>query len=149
MRVGLIASSGGHLDQLYALHEAWSGADRFWVTFPTSDAEERLAGERWYPARHPTTQHVPNLVRNLALARRVLDAERPDVLVSSGAAVAVPFFLLGKRRGIRLIFVEVIDRIDTPSRTGRVLAPLCDAVVLQWEAQRAHYPRGVVLGTVW
>lgn len=149
MRLGLIASSGGHLEQLWALGDWWSAHDRFWVTFPSEDARERLAGERVYPAYHPTTRNVPNLLRNLSLARRILDAERPDVIVSTGAAVAVPFFLVGRWLGCRLVWIEVIDRVDSPSWTGRVLGPFADAVALQWEAQRRHYPNGVVIGSVW
>lgn len=149
MRIGLIGSSGGHLDHLWALSSWWSGHDRFWVTFDTPDAVERLREERWYAAYHPTTRHLGNLVRNARLARRVLAAERPDVLISTGAGVAAPFFAVGKGMGARLVWMEVIDRIDRPSLTGRLVAPLADLVALQWEEQRRAYPRGVVLGPLW
>lgn len=149
MRVGLIGSSGGHLDQLLALRSFWGAHDRFWVTFDTPDAAERLAGERVITAHHPTTRNLPNLGRNLALALRVLRRERPDLLLSTGAGVAVPFFAAGRALGIRLVFMEVIDRIEGPSLTGRLVAPWADAVLLQWEEQRRFYPRGVVVGPVW
>lgn len=149
MRVGLIGSSGGHLDQLLALRSFWAAHERFWVTFDTPDARERLRGERVIPAHHPTTRDLPNLARNLGLAARVLRRERPDLLISNGAGVAVPFFAVGRLLGIRLVFMEVIDRIDAPSLTGRLVAPWSDAVLLQWEEQRRFYPRGVVVGPVW
>jgi len=149
MRVGLIGSSGGHLDQLLALRSFWERHERFWVTFDTPDAAERLRGERVIAAHHPTTRNLPNLARNLGLAARVLPRERPDLLLSTGAGVAVPFFAVGRALGIRLVWMEVIDRVDSPSLTGRLVAPWADAVLLQWEEQRRFYPRGVVVGPVW
>ena len=41
----------------------------------------QLAGERVIVGHSPTTRNVPNLVRNFALAARVIREERPDVIV--------------------------------------------------------------------
>jgi beta-1,4-N-acetylglucosaminyltransferase len=148
MKIGLIGSSGGHLTHLHWMAPWWRGHDRFWVTFPTPDAQARLAGERVYWAHHPTNRNLANLGRNLLLARQVLRDERPDLLVSTGAGVALPFLGLGGALGIPCVFVEVYDRIDRPSWTGRLLNGWVDAVVLQWEAQRAFYPDGVLFGPI-
>ena len=84
----------------------------------------------------------------MAMAWKVLRRERPDVLVSNGAGIALPFFWVGRALGIPLVFIEVYDRIDAPSLTGRLLFPICDRVVLQWEEQRAFWSEGHVLGPV-
>lgn len=148
MKVGLVCSSGGHLTQLWWLRDFWGANDRFWVTFDTPDATARLAQERVIWAAHPTNRSARNLLRNARLAWTVLRAERPDVLVSTGAGVAVPFFVVGRLLGIPLVFIEVYDRIERPSLTARLVRPLVDRMVLQWEAQRAFFPEGVVLGPV-
>lgn len=67
----------------------------------------------------PTNRNIKNLIRNTFLAIRVLKKEKPDLIISSGAAVAVPFFYLGKMMGAKLIYIEVFDRIDKPTMTGR------------------------------
>ena len=41
------------------------------------------------------------------------------------AAVAVPFFYLGKLFGAKLIYVEVFDRIDKPTMWGRSHSLYC------------------------
>jgi UDP-N-acetylglucosamine:LPS N-acetylglucosamine transferase len=146
LQVGLICSSGGHLTQLLALRPWWEKHDRFWVCFDTPDARDRLAGERVWHAWHPTNRNPANLLRNLRLALRVLAAEEPDLLVSDGAGVALPFFALGRAAGVPLVWLEVYDRVDRPSLTGRLVRPWADLVVLQWEEQRAAYPEGVVVG---
>ena len=55
---------------------------------------------------------------------------------------------VAKARGIRSVFVEVYDRIDSRSLTGRLVAPFADAIVLQRQEQLKLYPRGRVLGPV-
>ena len=148
MRIALVCSTGGHLAQVMWLKPWWERHDRFFVTFDKPDARELLGGERVYWAAHPTTRNLPNLARNTLLARRLFDEEHPDLVFSNGAGLALPFFWLAKTRGIPTIFQEVYDRIDTPSLTGRLVAPFASTVLLQWEAQKRHYPDGVVLGAI-
>jgi hypothetical protein len=44
------------------------------------------------------------------------------------------------------VYVEVYDRIDVPTLTGRLCYPLASRFLLQWEAQKRFYPRGEVIG---
>jgi UDP-N-acetylglucosamine:LPS N-acetylglucosamine transferase len=148
MKVALVCSSGGHLAQLYRLEPWWREHDRVWITFDTADATSLLAGERVVWAHHPTTRNLPNAWRNLWLARRVLRAERPDVVVSDGAGIAVPFFLAARALGIRTVFVEVVDRIDTRTVTGSLVYPLTDLFMAQWADQVRLYPRAVEIGAL-
>jgi len=145
-RIALVGSSGGHLAHLLALRPFWERHDRFWVTFRTEDAISLLAGESVYWCHHPTNRNARNLVRNTRLAFSVLRRERPALIISSGAAVAVPFFWFGRLGGARTAFIEVIDRIDSGTLTGRLVRPVSTVVLLQWEEQRASYPRGTLVG---
>jgi hypothetical protein len=144
-RLLLVASGGGHLGQFRPLAPWWSQHDRAWVTFDVPSAGA-LAGERVIYAHHPTTRNIPNLVRNVLLAWRVLRTERPDVVVSTGAGVALPFFLVARLLGIPRVFIEVYDRIDSRSLSGRLCRPLSDLFLLQWERQRELYGGGTVIG---
>ena len=146
MRALLVCSSGGHLIQLHNLRPWWEGHERMWVTFKKLDSSSLLAGERVAWAHHPTTRNLRNLVRNLRLAWRLLRSFRPDVVVSSGAGVAFPFFLVARLLRIKTVYIEVYDRLDSATLTGRLCYPLSDLFLLQWEEQMALYPRGRVLG---
>jgi UDP-N-acetylglucosamine:LPS N-acetylglucosamine transferase len=148
VKIMMVCSSGGHLAQLHRLRDWWSAHQRIWVTFDTLDAVSLLEGERTVWAHHPTTRNLPNAVRNMALAWRALRSERPDVVVSSGAGVAVPFFVAAKLLGIRTVFVEVYDRLDTRTMTGRLVYPLADLFCVQWEEQRRLYPRARLIGSL-
>lgn len=145
-RVLIVCSTGGHLAQMWRLKPWWEGNERAWVTFDKPDARALLEGERVYWAHHPTTRNIPNLVRNALLARRVLALEAPEIVVSSGAGVAVPFFWLSRLKRIATAYYEVYDRIDSPTVTGKLCYPFTDLFALQWDEQLAHYPKGVVVG---
>ena len=147
-RIALVGSSGGHLTHLLALRSVWETTDRFWVTFPTPDAIERLAGERVYWCHHPTNRNLPNLARNTLLASRVLRKERPDLILSSGAAVAAPFAYLGRLQGSRFVFLEVVDRVASATLTGRLVEPAAAFVAVQWPEQARLYRKARVVGRV-
>ena len=148
LRIAFVCSSGGHLIQLHRLEGWWKKHEREWVTFRTPDAVSLLGGERVTWAHHPTTRNIPNLLRNVRLAWRFLRGHHPDVIVSNGAGVAFPFFLLSRLLRMKTVYVEVYDRIDLPTLTGRLCYRLSDLFLLQWEEQRRFYPRGQVIGHV-
>lgn len=144
--IALVCSSGGHLAQLLVLHPWWSKHERFWVTFDTPDALEALSEERAIWCFHPTNRNLWNLLRNTLLAVRVLVRERPALIVSTGAAVAVPFFIVGRILGAKTMYIEVVDRIDTPTLTGRLVRRFANEMVVQWPEQQSLYPGARVVG---
>jgi beta-1,4-N-acetylglucosaminyltransferase len=146
MKLGMVCSSGGHLLLLHLLKDFWSQYDRFWVTFKKEDAVSLLEKEKVYWAFFPTNRNFFNLVRNSFVALKVLFKEKPEVIVSTGAGVAIPFFFLGKLLRKKLVFIEAYERIDNPSLTGRLLYPLSDVFILHWEEQKRFYPKGQILG---
>ena len=128
----LVASSGGHLLQLKQLADLWSREDRGWVTFDRPDARSLLDGEYVQYAHHPTNRDIPNLVRNVGLAVRIIARERPRAIVTTGAGVAVPFCWVGRLLGARVVYVESLTRIGAPSMTARLVAPIAHDVFVQW-----------------
>jgi UDP-N-acetylglucosamine:LPS N-acetylglucosamine transferase len=128
----LVCSSGGHLTQLRLLEPVWRNRRRLWVTLPGEDARSRLSGEQVVFAHGPTTRNVPNLARNLVLAWRVVRRARPRVLLTTGAGVAVPFAWIGKLHGAKVVYVESLTRIERPSLSCRLIAPVASRIYVQW-----------------
>ena len=85
---------------------------------------------------------------NTVRAIRILHREKPDLIVSSGAAPAVPFFYIGKLMKAKTIYIEVFDRIDAPTVTGRMVYPVTDRFVVQWEEMKKVYPKAINLGSI-
>lgn len=148
IKVCLVGSSGGHLTHLYMLKPFWKDKNRFWVTFDKEDARSLLEGEKVYPCYFPTNRSIKALIKNTKIAWDVLHKEKPDLIISCGAAVAVPFFYIGKMMGAKLVYIEVFDRIDKPTMTGKMVYPIVDKFVVQWEEQKKVYPKAVNLGSI-
>lgn len=148
MKVCLVGSSGGHLTHLYMLKPFWENKERFWVTFDKEDARSLLEKEKMYPCYFPTNRNIKNLIRNTGVAWKVLRKEKPDVIISSGAAVAVPFFYLGKLLGAKVIYIEVFDRINKSTLTGKLVYPITDRFIVQWEEMKKVYRKAVNLGSL-
>jgi UDP-N-acetylglucosamine:LPS N-acetylglucosamine transferase len=144
----LACNSGGHLFQLLALREAWGGYRYAWVTDDRSDARSLLAGEEVVFAHWPTTRNLVTLGRNLILAWRVVARLRPRVVLTTGAATAVPFAWIGRLRGARVVYVESVTRIDRPSMSCRLISPIADRVYVQWPELAERVPRARYAGTV-
>ncbi|HET4951686.1 TPA: UDP-N-acetylglucosamine--LPS N-acetylglucosamine transferase, partial [Streptococcus pneumoniae] len=144
----LVGSSGGHLTHLYLLKPFWKDKERFWVTFDKEDTRSILGNETFYPCHYPTNRNLKNLIKNTVLAFNILRKERPDVIISSGAAVAVPFFYLGKLFGAKTVYIEVFDRIDAPTLTGKIVYPVTDKFIVQWEEMKKVYPKAINLGGI-
>ena len=144
----LVCSSGGHLLQLEALRPAWSDFSRVWVTFDKSDARSLLRGERVVFAHGPTNRNVPNLLRNLRLALAVVRRARPRVILTTGAGVAVPFAWVGRLCGARVVYVESFTRIEGPSLSCRMIAPVADRLYVQWPDLLGRLRRSRHVGNV-
>ena len=148
MKICMVGSSGGHLAHLYMLEPFWRDKERFWVTFDKEDARTLLKGEQMYSCYYPTNRSVKALIINTRLAVRILKKEKPDLIISSGAAVAVPFFYIGKLYGSKLVYIEVFDRINKPTLTGKLVYPITNLFIVQWEEMKEIYSKAVNLGSI-
>ena len=102
------------------------------MTFDKSDARSLLADERVHFAHGPTNRSIKNMLRNLVVAWRVVGEVRPKVVVTTGAGVAVPFCWVARLRGAKIVYVESLARIEGPSLTYRLIAPVADRRYVQW-----------------
>lgn len=147
-KICLVGSSGGHLAQLCLLKPILENTEHFWVTFDKEDARSVLKDEKFYKCYYPTNRNIKNLIKNTWLAYRILKKEKPDIIISTGAAVAVPFFYLGKLFKIKTVYIEVFDRYNKPTLTGKIVYPIADKFIVQWETMKEVYPKSINLGSI-
>ncbi|HWN21621.1 MAG TPA: hypothetical protein VNP93_06585 [Gaiellaceae bacterium] len=146
----LVCTAGGHLLQLWSLRDAWQDRTHAWVvaSHEGSDVHSLLEGDRVFFAHSPANRSLKNLVRNLLLARRLLGRLRPRVVLTTGAAVAVPFAWVARLRGIPIVYIESLARAERPSLSCRLVAPVADRVYVQWPELLDALPRAHYAGTV-
>ena len=133
---------------LYMLKPFWEDKERFWVTFDKEDARSLLKGERMYPCYYPSNRSIKALIINTVKALKVVLKERPDLIISTGAAPAIPFFYIGKLFGAKTIYIEVFDRINTATISGKICYFVADRFIVQWEEMKQVYPKAINLGSI-
>ena len=149
IKICVVGSSGGHLTHMMLLKGFWQEHERFFVTFDKPDANSQLKDEKVYHCYFPTNRNIKNLIKNTFLAWKILRKEKPDLILSSGAAVAIPFFFLGKVLfHKKCVYVEVFDRIDKGTLAGKFCYKFADKFFVQWEEQLKVYPKAIYLGSI-
>lgn len=146
IKIGLISSRGGHLFQLYQLKDWWSNYPRFWLTGKGGDTDYLLKNEKVYYGCFPESRNPVNALRNFFLGLRILQKEKPTLLISCGAGIAPPVFLAAKVLGCRLIFIEPYDFVVHPSLSGKLIYILADKFLIQHRIQQKFFPKAEYWG---
>jgi len=125
-RTLLVASTGGHLEQLYRLHTRFVPAlsDVEWVTFDTPQARHLLASERVHYVPLVAPKDLWHTAASLGHAHRILGSGRFDRVISTGAAVAVPFLAVARAKGMEVHYIESAARSMAPSLSGSMVSHL-------------------------
>lgn len=131
MKVCLVCSHGGHFTETLQILDAFEDHDIFFATYYSSRQEDVLAVA---PAHftHNIGYSIWRMFLAFFWAIQVLLREKPDVIVSLGAEIAVPFFYWAKFLRIKTIFIESWCRVEDLSLTGRLVYPVADAFFVQW-----------------
>lgn len=148
----LVASTGGHLEQLIRLRPRLGPlAEKVvWATFDTPQSRTRLAGEDVVLMRYTGPRDYANLTRNLGPAIRALGRNDVGRVISTGAGIALAFIPAARARGIECHFIESAARGLGPSFTGRVLARVPSVRTYTqhraWEGRKWQYVGSVFDG---
>lgn len=121
----LVASTGGHLAQLYRLRRSLrAGPDSLWLTFRSEQSESLLAGERVLYVPYIRPRDLAGVWKNFREMRKVFHEEKFDGAVSTGAALALGVFARAAIHRVPRIYIESVSRVAGPSVTGRLLSAL-------------------------
>jgi len=118
----LVATTGGHLEELRRLVPMLGLRRVEWITHDTDQARSDLAGERVHLVPYVGPRDVRGTLSVIPYVIRVLARGRFDAVVTTGAAVAVPLVLAARVRGIPCHYVESATRTAGPSLTGSMLS---------------------------
>jgi UDP-N-acetylglucosamine--N-acetylmuramyl-(pentapeptide) pyrophosphoryl-undecaprenol N-acetylglucosamine transferase len=122
-RILVVSSGGGHLTEALHLVHSLDDVDQIhWAVPASGQSQTLLAGQSVWPIADVGPRQLGASLRLLPRAHRLLRKLRPTLVVSTGAAPAVPFLLTATLHGIPAHYVESLTRIERPSLTGRILA---------------------------
>lgn len=150
MKICIVSSVGGHLEEMNKLLPIISKYDYFYITFKgigyTKDLRSRL-----YLVTNPDLRNpklgIRAFMENLFQILKILKKERPDVIVTSGAGIAFSVCYLAKLLyRSKIIFVETASRFNRPSLIGKALYPIADLFLVQWRGVLKYYGKKAVYG---
>lgn len=152
-KVVFISSVGGHLTQLLQLEPLFSEYDYHVITEKTDitvDMKEKypmsflVYGARNYPIRY-LFKFSYNIVKSLCLFLKL----RPDVVVTTGVHTAVPMCYIAKLFRKKVVYIESFAKSHSPNLSGRLVYPIADLFIVQWESMKKFYPKAVNGGSIY
>lgn len=149
VKVCFISSAGGHLEQLRQLNGVESAFDSFFVV-PDVAATAQMP-ERTYriPVLDHGARYVPRLFHIALKELMILLKEQPTHIISTGAAPAIPMFIIGKMLGAKTIYIESFARRNELNKTGKLLYGKADLFVVQWPELKEKYPEAIYGGWIY
>lgn len=131
MKICLVCSHGGHLTETMQILEAFEGHRIFFATYHSArDGDVREIAPAYF-----TNNIGTNPLRMLLAcfwALGILLREKPQVVLSLGAEIALPFLYLAKVLRMRTIYIESWCRVEDLSLTGKLVRPITDVFLVQW-----------------
>ena len=73
---------------------------------------------------------------------------RPKYIVTTGTHTAGPICYLGKIFGSKIIYIETMANINRKTQTGKLIYPIADLFIVQWESMLKIYPKAVYGGFI-
>jgi UDP-N-acetylglucosamine:LPS N-acetylglucosamine transferase len=146
VKVCIVSSCGGHLTEVRCLAPAYRPYPHFYVLNDRIELPQDMRGKTWFIAH---SERDWKFVINLFEAVRILRRERPAVVLSAGAGPAVPFAIVGRLFfGCRVIYIETVTRISSPSLTGRIMYWLAHDFYIQWRSLARYFPKARFAGSL-
>lgn len=148
MKLLLVCNPGGHFSTMMGLKNFWSSYSREWVTYPHFDTQILHEQEKVYWVEMQEARMLWKAVRNFGKAFTILQQSKPDLVISTGASLSVPFLIASKLFGIKTVFIESISRSSALSLSGRILYNVVDEFYVQWPECVERYPKAKYKGVV-
>lgn len=151
VKLCFISSSGGHFEQLMMLKPLMGKYSSIIVTEKTKYKSIDVLNKVYYlrQVNRKEKNFIINLVWNSVYSMKVFLKEKPDIIITTGALSVIPFVLISKLFGKKLIFIESFAKIDSPTLTGRLLYRFADEFYVQWESMLKFYPNALYLGSIY
>jgi len=131
MKICLVCSHGGHMTEMMQVLDAFEKHEKILATYH-SKREIKISGVSNVYLTENIGASVPRMLAAFGWALTILLRERPDVIVSMGSEIALPFFYCAWLFRIKTIFIESWCRVDNLSQTGRLVYPVATEFWVQW-----------------
>lgn len=153
-KVIFISSTGGHLNELLQLKPLMKKFNSYIITEKTkSNLSLKDKFDKVYYLTYGTKKNLFtyffkfgfNILKSLFLFIKI----RPKVIITTGTHTAVPMCYIGKMFGSKIIYIETFANSKTKTVAGRLVYPIADTFIVQWESMLELYPKAILGGWIY
>jgi UDP-N-acetylglucosamine--N-acetylmuramyl-(pentapeptide) pyrophosphoryl-undecaprenol N-acetylglucosamine transferase len=119
----MLATTGGHLTQLHTLASRLGASDDdvVWVTHDNEQSRSLLADFDVEFVPYVRVRNVPDVMRCVPHARRLLQQRKITRAISTGSGIALGYLPFLAARGVACHYIESAARVEGPSITGTLM----------------------------
>lgn len=147
IKICLASASGGHFEQLNCLKPLLNNYNGFIVTEKTKFhanadyfvTQTGFGDPGW----------IINSIKLFYEVWKICKLEKPDVVISTGTYIALPFMVYCKLHRKKLIYIETFARVTDTTKAGRMMYKFADLFIYQWPELKKYYPKGVYGGSIY
>lgn len=146
-KICLTSASGGHFEQLNRLIPLLDKYEGFIVTEKTKFKAK---------ADYFVTQTgfgdsgwIKDTIKLFLEVHKICRKEKPDVVISTGTYIALPFMVYCKLHRKKLIYIETFARVTDTTKAGKMMYKFADLFIYQWPELKKYYPKGVYGGSIY
>ena len=154
-KVLFISSTGGHFDELLQLKPLFKKYNSYIITEKDKSNEglKEIYGDKMYFLPYGTRAKLLTYIfkyfylclRTVYLYFKI----RPKVIITTGTHTAGPMCIIGKIFGSKIIYIETIANTNKKTATGKLIYPIADLFIVQWEEMLKLYQKAVYGGTIY
>lgn len=143
-KICLTCSAGGHLTEILQLKECYKRCHHLFITFKREDTTELSKKEKMYFVDDPK-RNLLSVFKCIFQTFKIIIKEKPNVIISTGAGVALPSCYISKLFfKSKIIFVESFCRTEEPSLSGKLVYPIADLFFVQWRRLLDKYGKKAI-----
>ena len=154
-KVLFISSTGGHLSELLQLSPLFEKYDYNIITEKdkTNEYLKQIYGKKIHFLPYGTRSKIFSYIfKYLFVCIKTVYYYfklRPKVIITTGTHNAGPMCILGKIFGSKIIYIETFANSNKKTATGRLIYPIADLFIVQWEDMLKLYPKSVYGGSIY
>jgi len=150
MKICFAASSGGHIMEIIRLTGVAENNDCFIITERGGHSENNLC-EKIYLVDQINRKQLTFAFVFIKIFIRcvgILRKEKADCVITTGALMGCIAAMAGKFIRRKVIYIESFARMDSASLSGRIMYPIADLFIVQWEEGLKYFPKAVYGGGI-
>lgn len=152
-KVLFISSEGGHLNELQQIdfnrYDYYIVTEKTKSTASLKDKYKKKVSYLIYGTRKTPILYFFILLINFFISLFIYIKFRPEVVVSTGTHTAVSMCYIAKIFRKKVIWIETFANRNSKTLAGRLVYPIADKFIVQWEEMKKAYEKAEYWGSIY